>query len=203
MNAHTNGYIYALERPSEPLPVIVSQLQEQAGWLPAAQSWWFGWSALEIRLPGLLSSVAELPTNWAVLHLFSPRLELRWLRRAQRHQALLLTERQLPLTGQEWLRDWHAVGVYTVEPARRLLVGEQWRVGEQTVRGSLQFPRQLDYQLPGESEFDASQRHSLRANVLEYYDAEYRLVTVRYANIYPQGNATNQHPTPIEEGQHG
>lgn len=199
MGAQQRGYMYALERPVDSLPTLVSQLQRRDGWLPAAQSWWFGWCELEMRLPGLLTSVAELPTTWEVVHLFSPRLELRWFRRAQRYQALLLTEGEVPWAGA----DWKAAGVFGVEPARRILVGEQWQIGEQTVRGSLQFPRQLQYHVAGEAAMNGEKSQALMAGVLEYYDEEQRLVTVRYTKIWRQGKAVDRGDRVKEEVNYG
>ena len=208
MGVQQSGYMYTLERPVDSLPTLVSQLQGRDGWLPAAQTWWFGWCELEMRLPSCLTSVAELPTTWEVVHIFSPRLELRWFRRAQRYQALLLTETELSLGTAQW----KSAGSYQVVPTQRILAGEEWQIGKQTVRGSLQFPRQLQYNVADEakSENVADEAKSegtkgqiLMADVLEYYDDEQRLVTVRYSRIWRQSSVVAKSERGKEMVSHG
>lgn len=81
------------EHPS--LTQVVREL-EDVGLFPKRESWWFAWKEVEIKLPGLLTDVNELPTDWDVLHIFSRRAEFRQIRRGRRYQWLLLTEEELP-----------------------------------------------------------------------------------------------------------
>lgn len=81
------------KRPS--LIQAVSDLQH-VGLLPKRESWWFAWREVEIKLPAQLRDINDLPNDWDVLHVFSRYAEFRQIRRGQRYQWLLLTEKELP-----------------------------------------------------------------------------------------------------------
>lgn len=81
------------ERPS--LTQAVSELQG-VGLFPDEESWWFAWREVEIKLPAQLRDINDLQTDWDVLHIFSRHAEFRQIRRGQRYQWLLLTEKELP-----------------------------------------------------------------------------------------------------------
>ena len=81
------GSIYTMDGPRQSLAESMEQIRQHTAWLPTDQTWWFGWHELEIALPGELTDVAALPADWAVVHVFGPSMELRWLRRGSARRA--------------------------------------------------------------------------------------------------------------------
>lgn len=161
------------------LPNLITGLRE-IGWLPDAASWWFGWCELEIALPGRLFTESQIPDDWDVVHLFSAYSELRWIRRGERYQAVLLAEVALPTN----LTGWQLINggtPYTARTTQRLLWGNRLRLPDGEGRGIVQFPRRLDYDLAGETD---KRDQTIIADVRAYYDVEERLQMVRYAGLY-------------------
>ena len=160
------------------LPTLITVLRG-VGWLPDGASWWFGWCELEIALPGRLSTTSHIPEDWDVVHLFSAQSELRWMRRGERYQAVLLTETVLPtaLTGWQLI---NSDAPYSARTTQRILWGNRLRLPDGEGRGIVQFPRRLDYDLAGETE---KRDQTVMADVWAYYDAEERLQLVRYAGL--------------------
>lgn len=177
MTTERQGYFYGWEGAVPPaLFALISPLR-QVGWLPAASSWWFGWCELQIALPGRLTDDGAVPTDWDVVHLFSPQAELRWVRRGERWQPVLLAEAELPPGLGGWQR---CNSAYSARRTQRILWGNRLRLPEGDGRGIVQFPRRLDYDIAGETE---SLDQAVVADVWAYYDAEERLQTVRYAGL--------------------
>ena len=182
MTSEQNGYLYQWCGSDPPDLVRIGGTLQQAGLLPATASWWFGWHELAIQLPGRLHDLHTVPTTWDVVHLFSPHVEVRWLRRGDRRQVSLLTEGYLPVGLTAWQAAPGQTG-YTARRTTRILWGNQMNLLGETVRGVIQFPRRLDYDLADET---AQQNQAVMAEVWAYYDNEERLQTVRYARLYHQ-----------------
>lgn len=173
-----------------PLPELVAGLRA-AGSLPPGETWWFAWHEPAIRLPGRLNDLAELPADWDTLHLFSPQLEFRQVRRGAGWQWLLLSEAPLP---DELASAWRRLGSYPTVPSRRILWGGRLTLptpdaGVVIGRGVVAFPRRLDYEVEGEAE---RTDQALMAEVQLYLDEEARQQSVRYKRLYhlPVGDAS-------------
>lgn len=96
MSNTQNGTIYHWSKQKRPsLPEMVTQLQA-VGLFPKEKSWWFAWHEVDIQLPSRLRDINQLPTDWDVLHIFSPDAEFRQIRRGRNWQWLLLSEKGLP-----------------------------------------------------------------------------------------------------------
>lgn len=183
MSERARGVIYRWGGQSRPpLHDLVAALRASGG-LPDGETWWFAWHEPAIRLPGLLSDVAALPTDWDTLHLFSPVLEFRQLRRGAGWQWVLLSEAPLPDAIAEV---WVGLGDYHAVPSRRILWGGRVTLptaegGVETGRGVVAFPRRLDYEVTGEAEY---RDQALMAEVYLYLDEEVRQQSVRYRRLY-------------------
>lgn len=179
MTTEARGYLYGWRGNAPPLLPAIGRELQQTGLLPAEASWWFGWHELAIQLPGRLVDLHALPATWDVIHLFSPHIELRWVERGGKHQVVLLTEQPLPSS----LSAWHlsTPTPYHVRRTTRILWGNRLQLLGEETRAVVQFPRQLQYDLPDEG---ANLDHPIRAEVWAYYDAEARLQTIRYARLY-------------------
>jgi hypothetical protein len=179
-NRHV-GYIYRWEQPQPSLADLVHSLRNQ-GQLPPEQSWWFGWCELEIALPGRLTESTALPAQWDVVHLFSPQVEVRWLRQHDQWGCWLLTEGPAPAEG------WRQTACYTTQCSKRILWGNRLRMPDGEARGVVQFPRKLVYDVADEQgHYD----QALVADVRLYYDQEHRLQTVRYMALRHQAPDAN------------
>ena len=178
MTAEQHGYYYQWVGSGPPdFLQIVTELQ-QAALLPTDASWWFGWHELAIQLPGRLQTLQAIDAAWDVIHLFSKQIEMRWLRRGNQRQALLLTEKTLPAT----LTMWQPLqGSYRARQTKRIFWGNRLQLPGQEARGVVQFPRVLTYDLANEAE---KLDQAIMAEVWAYYDEEERLQTVRYAQLY-------------------
>lgn len=180
MTSERKGYLYQWRGSDPPDLVRIGRELQQVGLLPTTASWWFGWHELAIQLPGRLQDLQAVPTSWDVVHLFSPQIELRWLRRGDRRQVVLLTEQTLPATLTTW-QPLPGQDGYTAQRTTRILWGNQMNLLGETVRGAIQFPRRLDYDLADEV---GKRDQAVMAEVWAYYDDEARLQTVRYARLY-------------------
>jgi len=176
------GYCYRWGGEAAPeAPTLIEQLRRCA-WLPEQASWWFGWNEATLDLPSRLVEASALRSETDVLHVFSPHVEVRWLRRGERRDCLLFCEEALPAS----LSGWQQTACYSVVPTQRLLWGVRQRITQrkerQEQRGVVQFPRSLNYGIAGE---DQSTRwtDAVVVQALAYYDLEHRLMTVRYATI--------------------
>lgn len=206
MTSEQNGYLYRWTGGEPPDLAYIGRELEQAGLLPREERWWFGWSELTIQLPGRLLDLNAIDTTLDVVHLFSPQVELRWILRGGRRQVALLTENLLPTTLMNWQRQ-RTEGSYRVRATRRILWGNRLRLPGDTVRGVVQFPRPLGYDLAGEQALlaetsvraDENPLPAIMADVWAYYDEEARLQTVRYARIYHA--APDSQTTLVQNGQ--
>ena len=179
MTTEPKGYLYQWHGSDPPDLVRIGGELQQAGLLPTAASWWFGWHELAIQLPGRLRDLQAVPATWDVIHLFSPSIEVRWLRRGDQRQVVLLTEQTLSATLTAW-QPLPGQGGYAARPTTRILWGNRLDLLGEAVRGVIQFPRRLDYDLPDETE---KLDQAIMAEVWAYYDDEARLQTVRYARL--------------------
>lgn len=177
------GTIYRWQGMSTPSVSELLRTLRQVEWLPAKESWWFGWQEFEIQLPSILPTKLEQDETWDVLHFFSPSVECRRFRRGGSYRWLLLTEKPLPLS---FSRDWKASGAYTPIASKRIMWGEKLHLPSadhskvEVSRGQVNFPRRLDYEVSDEKK---NYHKAIVADVLLYYDSAARLQTVRYQSL--------------------
>lgn len=186
-------------RPPEQVSTLVTALQATEHLDPC---WWFAWNDLEMRLPGQLTQVSELDSDWEVLRIFSPQVELRLGPVGQQRGCWLLLEQDpQQALSQSFYQSWviGEVDNFRVEASYHLLAGEQLKLPQGIQRGQVSYPRPLDYQF-GSNMSDLDK--IIVAEVRKYYDATNRLSTVRYAGLElrePGPNSLNVQPLPTPE----
>ncbi|ACA60295.1 hypothetical protein [Candidatus Desulforudis audaxviator] len=155
---------------------------DEGFWAPGA-TWWYAWNELEIQLPTVCATAADLDAGrlfnprWVVVRVFAPPAELRWERQGRGRVVCLLLEdnarRRLPPT---LVAGAVHKETYLATPGRRLWSGRRLDLPGGSRRGRVEFPRPLDY---GVEDHDYSK--PLAARVYLYQDEDGLVQLVRYA----------------------